>query len=247
MLRELDDDGYRIFLAKALAGTSGPDALKAVSEMLIANQGLVVQKTLAVFLPDTLEAAKIITEAFSQETNARSRVMLLDEYARRSGAPQDDGSPSPIDVDSARAFFRKAVLEDADPVVRAEAVTLLGRRADPQDADLMATVAQKETQLQIRQAAIISLGSTGTQTSLPALQDLACNDGVMEVRATAVLAIAKVGADPAARDAALRILDQIAQNDSRDEVRSRALANANTLRLRTKAEAEERARASGGG
>jgi hypothetical protein len=239
MITELDDPGYRLLVTKALAGMKDPDALKASADLLANVHDLALQTTLVRFLPDGADTNTLLAQDYTTEQNPNVRGMLLREYAHRVGDPDINnatpGTPlSPMD-DSARQVFRQAALNDPDSSVRAEAVQIIGRRGDPQDMDFMAQIAQNEPNLQIRQAAIISYALTGQNQSLPVLGQLAqSQDSQVEVRASAVLAIARVaGQDPAARDQALQMLDSIAQNDGSDQIRSRAQHFASSLRSNT--------------
>ena len=236
MIGSLDDDGYKIFLAKALGGWNSPDALKATADLLASCHDIAVQTTLVRFLPDGPDATAMIATDFGNEPNPNVRAMLLREYARRTdpaGAPNDPNSTLP---DSVRALFQQAALNDPDPNVRAEAVSIIGRRADPRDMDLMQQIASGEANLQIRQSAIVAYATTGQAQALPFLDQLAtAQDNSLEVRASAVLAIARVGnAD------AIQMLDQIASTDPREEIRSRAQGFANGLRSRQNAAKEQR-------
>jgi hypothetical protein len=150
--------------------------------------------------------------------------MLLREYARRMGQanPNDPTSAASMDL------FRQAALNDTDPNVRAEAVAIIGRRADPSDMSLMQQIATGDGNLQIRQSAIVAYATTGGDASLGFLQGLVTQpDSSVEISASAVLAIARVGTPNA-----VQVLDQIASSDTRDQIRSRATSFANGLRAR---------------
>jgi hypothetical protein len=244
MLLELDDDGYKILLAKALGGLTDPEALRASADVLTGVKDIAIQTTLVRFLSETPDAAQVVAQAFTKEENPNVRAMFLREYARRIGEP-DLGDPEarrtgPVDRDAGRDLFRKAALEDADPTVRAEAVSIIGRRADARDVDLMADIVKHETNLQIRQSAIVAYATTANEMGLPMLEDLARREESLEIRASAVLAIARVGTDRA-----IALLEQIAQSDSREEIRTRAQGFAQGLRARAQAEREELTRPKG--
>jgi HEAT repeat protein len=148
--------------------------------------------------------------------------MLLREYSRRVGEGDDAG----------RELFRRVAVEDQDPNVRAEAITLIGRRGDQRDAELLERICQNEEQLPIRQRAIVSYAETGKDRSLPYLEGLARDTAqALPIRASAVLAIGRVGGDQA-----LRALDTLAQTDPDQEIRTRAQRLAASLRTRAQAE-----------
>ncbi len=220
IILNVDDDGYKILLAKALGGMSDPDAIAAVKDLLKNCDDIAVKTTLVRFLADGTGAAGLIAQDFADEQNPSVRAMLLREYARR--LPQGSSDPTTTQL------FRDAATGDPDPNVRAEAVSIIGRRADPNDMGLMQQIASTESNLQIRQSAIVALATTGGNNSLGFLQGLVTQpDQSLEVSASAVLAIARVGTP-----AAVQILDQIASTDTRDQIRSRATTFANGLRAR---------------
>lgn len=222
MLLELDQRANQLFMAKALAGIEGPDALKAVEEVLGRTKDVALQTTLVRFLPDSPEAAASVARAFGREDNPNLRGMLLREYARRLGQGDESG----------RELFTRAALEDQDPNVRAEAVTLIGRRGDPRDQALMEQIINQEQNLPIRQRAIVSYAETGKDGSLPFLENLARDPGAsLPIRASAVLAIGRVGGDRA-----IQSLDLMAQTDPDQEIRLRAQRLAASLRARQQAE-----------
>ncbi|RMG11053.1 MAG: hypothetical protein D6731_16370 [Planctomycetota bacterium] len=218
MILGLDARQYRIFLGKALAGMEGPDALSAVAEVLGQVKDVALQTTLARFLPETPDAAATLASAIQGEQSGNLRTMLLREYNRRVG-PND---PSGADL------LRRLALEDPDPNVRAEAVTILGRRGDPSDQTMMEQIISQEKNLSIRQRAIVSYAETGRTQALPFLEQLARNpDTSLPVRASAVLAIGRVGGPQA-----IQSLDLIAQTDPSQEIRTRANRLAQSLRRR---------------
>lgn len=222
MLLELDQRANQLFMAKALAGMEGAEALKAVEDVLGRTKDVALQTTLVRFLPDSPEAAASVARAFGREENPNLRGMLLREYARRLGEGDDAG----------REVFTRAALEDSDPNVRAEAVTLIGRRGDPRDQALMEQIINQEQNLPIRQRAIVSYAETGKDSSLPFLENLARDPNAsLPIRASAVLAIGRVGGDRA-----IQTLDLMAQTDPDQEIRLRAQRLAASLRARQQAE-----------
>lgn len=233
MISDLDDPGYKLLLAKTLAGMKDPEALKAAADLMSSCGDMSLQTTLAHWLPPGAESNAILAQDFSNEQNPATRAMLLREYAQRIGSP-DINNPSPgaaMDP-AAQALFRQAATNDPDPSVRSEAVQIIGRRGDPSDMELMAEIAQKESNLQIRQSAIIAYALTGQGQAVGTLSSIATSqDSQVEVRASAVLALARVGGQSAdSRDAVLQTLDQIAQNDPSDQIRSRAQHFAQSIR-----------------
>lgn len=222
MLLGLDGRAQQIFLAKALAGFEGPEALAAVEEVLGRTKDVALQTTLVRYLPDSPEAADSVARAFGREENPNLRSMLLREYARRLGEGDERG----------REVFARAALEDGDPNVRAEAVTLIGRRGDARDQALMEQIINQEQNLPIRQRAIVSYAETGRERSLGFLEGLARDpQASLPIRASAVLAIGRVGGDRA-----IGSLDQLAQSDPDQEIRLRAQRLAASLRARQQAE-----------
>ncbi|MCO5168991.1 MAG: HEAT repeat domain-containing protein [Planctomycetes bacterium] len=224
MLLELDGRAQQIFLAKALAGFDGPEALAAVEDVLGRTKDVALQTTLVRYMPDSPEAADSVARAFGREENPNLRSMLLREYARRLGEGDERG----------REVFARAALQDGDPNVRAEAVTLIGRRGDPRDQALMEQIINQEQNLPIRQRAIVSYAETGKEQSLNFLEGLARDpQASLPIRASAVLAIGRVGGDRA-----IGSLDQLAQSDPDQEIRLRAQRLAASLRARQQAERE---------
>jgi hypothetical protein len=218
MLLGLSNRQYRIFLGKGLAGIEGPDALAAVSAILGEVKDVALQTTLVRFLPANPNSARTIGEAISHEENGNLRCMLLREYHRRL-APGDEAG---------RDIFREAALNDADDNVRAEAVTIIGRRGDARDQGLMEQIITAEKNLSIRQRAIVSYAETGKEGSLPFLENLVRQPNTaLPVRASAVLAIGRVGGD-----SAIQTLDVIAQTDQSQEIRVRAERLVQSLRRR---------------
>lgn len=222
MLLELDHRANQLFMAKALAGMEGPEALGAVEKVLGQVKDVALQTTLVRFLPDSPKSAATVARAFEREENANLRSMLLREYARRLGEGDDSG----------RELFARAALEDKDPNVRAEAVTLIGRRGDPRDQALMEQIIRDEQNLPIRQRAIVSYAETGKEQSLPFLENLARDPNAsLPIRASAVLAIGRIGGERA-----IQSLDLMAQTDPDQEIRLRAQRLAASLRARQQAE-----------
>jgi hypothetical protein len=222
MLLELDQRAQQLFVAKALAGIDSPEALKAVEDALLKTKDVALQTTLVRFLPETSEAAATLARAFGNEGNPNLRGMLLREYARRLA----DGD------DSGREMFNRAALQDPDPNVRAEAVTLIGRRGDARDQALMEEIITKEQNLPIRQRAIVSYAETGKEQSLGFLENLARDPSAsLPIRASAVLAMGRVGGDRA-----IQSLDLLAQSDPDQDIRLRAQRMAASLRARQQAE-----------
>jgi hypothetical protein len=218
MLLGLDNRQFRIFLGKGLAGIGGPDALAAVSAILGEVKDVALQTTLVRFLPPDPDSARTIGEAIAHEENGNLRCMLLREYHRRL-APTDE---------SGRDIFREAALNDADANVRAEAVTIIGRRGDARDQALMEQIIAGEQNLSIRQRAIVSYAETGGEGSLVFLENLVRQPNTaLPVRASAVLAIGRVGGDQA-----IQTLDLIAQTDQSPEIKVRAERLVQSLRRR---------------
>lgn len=228
MILGLDNRAHQIFLSKGLAGIQGPEALGAVQKILGQNKDVAIQTTLVRFLPESPESTALMASAFQGEPNPHLRTMLMRELSAREQGK--DGSTS---------LFRNAATGDADPNVRAEAVSILGRMGDPANAPLMEQIARDEqTPLQIRQRAIVSYAETAGEGSLRYLEDLARNQQAgVPVRASAVLAIGRVGGD-----GAIRSLETIAATDPDQEIRSRAQRLAASLRARQQADAQGPAR-----
>jgi len=216
MLMGLDHRQYRLFLGKALAGIEGPEALAAVQAVLGQLKDVSLQTTMIRHLPQTPDAADLVGQAMKGEQDANLRAMLLREYHQRVGDDPTRGAE----------VFRDAALSDPDPNVRAEAVTILGRRGDPSDQALLEEIISKEDNLSIRQRAIVALGETAKEGALTFLEDLSRDPNAsLNVRASAVLAIGKVGGEQA-----IRSLDLLAQTDPSPEIRTRANRLAQSLR-----------------
>jgi HEAT repeat protein len=230
MLKGVDQRAHQIFLAKALAGMEGSEAVSAVEQALASVKDVSVQTTLVRHLPDTPEAASAVGRAVRGEENPNLRGMLMREYSRRSPATDEEG----------RAIFRQMALEDPDPNVRQEAITLIGHRGDERDADLLEQMARNEPQLPIRQRALVALSETAKGRSLPLLENLARDaTQTLPVRASAVLGLGRVATLERGRpagDDAIRALDQIGQSDPDQEIRTRATRLAANLRTAAAAE-----------
>lgn len=230
MLKGVDQRAHQIFLAKALAGMEGSEAVSAVEQALASVKDVSVQTTLVRHLPETPEAASAVGRAVRGEENPNLRGMLMREYSRRSPASDEEG----------RAIFRQMALEDPDPNVRQEAITLIGHRGDERDAELLEQMCRNEPQLPIRQRALVALSETAKGRSLPYLENLARDaTQTLPVRASAVLGLGRVATLERGRpagDDAIRALDQIGQTDPDQEIRTRATRLAANLRTAAAAE-----------
>lgn len=212
----LEHQQFRLFLGKALAGIPGPEALGAVGALLGQFKDVPLQTTLVRYLPQTPESADLLATALQGEEDANLRCMLIKEYSDRLGGDLTRGSE----------LFRQAATGDPNPNVRAEAVTILGRRGDPADQQLLEQIARNEPILAIRQRAIEAYGQTGKEAALPYLEQLTRDPSSSQnVAASAVLAIGKVGGDQA-----LATLDLLAQTHHDEEIRRRANRLAQSLR-----------------
>lgn len=228
MLLGLDNRAQQIFLAKGLAGIPGAEALDAVSKILGQNKDVAIQTTLIRFLPADPSSSEMVARAFQGEQNPHLRTMLMRELSARE---QEGGH-------GAAELFRQAALQDPDPNVRAEAVSIIGRRGDAGDAAVMEQLARSEQNQQIRQRAIVSYAETAGQGSLRYLEDLARDPQAgLPIRASAVLAIGRVGGD-----GAIRSLETIAATDPDQEIRTRAQRLSASLRARQQSEAQGPAR-----
>jgi hypothetical protein len=217
MILGLNNRAHQIFLAKALAGMDGDAAREAVSAILGQNKDVALQTTLVRFLPEGEGSLPLLEAAYTSEENPNLRTMLLREVARRGGEDAE-----------ATALFRQAAANDGDVNVRAEAVTILGRRGDAADQSLMEDIIRNEQNLQIRQRAIVAYAETGGESSLSYLEELARDPQQgLHVRASAVLAIGRVGGDQA-----ISALDMLGQSDPDQEIRTRATRLAHSLRAR---------------
>ncbi len=226
MLLGLDHRQYRLFLGKALAGIEGPDALAAVGNILGQVKDVSLQTTMVRYLPQTAEAADLVGAAFQGEEDANLRTLLMREYAQRLGDDLSRGGD----------MFRDTAQNDPDPNVRAEAVTILGKRGDPADQQLLEGIITSESNLAIRQRAIDSYGATAKEAGLPFLESILRDpDSSRNVRASAVLAIGKAGGDQA-----LATLDVVAQTDPDPEIRRRADNMARSLRRAKEQNPEDR-------
>lgn len=233
MVLALDNRAHQIFLSRGLAGIPGPEAADAVEKILAQNKDVAIQTTLVRFLPEGAEASGLIGRAFANEQNPHLRTMLLRELSARDQPPEGQAvtGPSP-------ELFRQAALQDGDPNVRAEAVSIIGRRGSPDDAAIMEQLAKTEQNVQIRQRAIVAFAETSGQGSLRYLEDLARDPSAgIPVRASAVLAIGRVGDKPEARDPVVRALDTIAATDPDQDIRVRAQRTAASLRARSQQDA----------
>ena len=213
MLVGLGNRHQRIFLGKALAGIEGPEARQAVGQILGEVKDMSIQLSLTRSLPESQESADLLASAFGAEGDANLRSMLMREYNRRL-APEDAGE-----------LFREAA-KDKDPRVRAEAISILGRRGREEDFSLLEDVVHNEQDVNIRKRAIQSYAQTGKGRSLPVLESLV-NDpkNSLGVRASAVLGISLVGGEQA-----ILVLDQVGATDPDPQIRQRATVAANNLR-----------------
>jgi HEAT repeat protein len=213
MLIELRNRHQQIFLGKALAGIDGPEAAEAVVEVLGTVKDMSIQLSVTRSLPESPDSAGLLSKAFGSEEDPNLRSMLMREYNRRL-ATDDPGE-----------LFRDAA-KDPDDRVRAEAVSILGRRRRPEDAVLLEEIIRDEQNVNIRKRAIVSYAQTGGQTSLGYLDSLVRDTGsAVDVRASAVLGISLVGGQEA-----ISILDQVATSDPDSNIKTRANRAANNLR-----------------
>jgi HEAT repeat protein len=84
---------------------------------------------------------------------------------------------TPDDSALLRQIAREGALSGADPSVRAAAVTMLGRLPSVENLNLLAELAKRGEDLDIRAQALVSLGATGLELASPVLRDaLAARD-----------------------------------------------------------------------
>ncbi|MBL4849697.1 MAG: HEAT repeat domain-containing protein [Planctomycetes bacterium] len=213
MLVELRNRHQQIFLGKALAGIEGPEAADAVVEVLGLVKDMSIQLSVTRSLPETPDSAGLLQRAFGSEEDPNLRSMLMREYNRRLS--NDD--PGDLFRDAAR---------DPDQRVRAEAVSILGRRRRPEDATLLEEIIRDEENVNIRKRAIVSYAQTGGKNSLGYLDTILRDPGsAVDVRASAVLGISLVGGQEA-----IGILEQVAAGDPDQNIKTRATRAANNLR-----------------
>jgi len=213
MLVELRNRHQQIFLGKALAGIEGPEAAAAVVEVLGTVKDMSIQLSVTRSLPESPDSASLLSKAFGSEEDPNLRSMLMREYNRR------------LETDDPGELFRDAA-KDPDDRVRAEAVSILGRRRRPEDAILLEEIIRDEKNVNIRKRAIVSYAQTGGKTSLGYLDSLVRDTGsAVDVRASAVLGISLVGGQEA-----ISILDQVATSDPDSNIKTRANRAANNLR-----------------
>ena len=218
MVLGLNNRAHQIFLAKGMAGIPGPEAVAAVRDMLGQTNDVALQTTLVRFLPEGDDAAGLVRDAFSEQTNPTARTMLLREYSRRT--MDDDQADTTV--------LREAALGDSNANVRSEAISILGRRGNPEDAALMERIVREEKNLQLRQRAVVAYGETGGQGTLDTLEGFMRDPNTpVRLKASTVLAISRVGGDRA-----ISSLDLIAQSDPSQDIRTRAQKLANSLRAR---------------
>ena len=218
MVLGLNNRAHQIFLAKGLAGIEGPEAVAAVRDLLGETNDVALQTTLVRFLPETGDAAGLVRDAFAEQTNPTARTMLLREYSRRTA----DDSEADTQV------LRDAALSDSNANVRSEAISILGRRGSAEDAALMEKIVREESNLQLRQRAVVAYGETGGQGTLDTLEGFMRDpETPVRLKASTVLAISRVGGDRA-----ISSLDLIAQSDPSPDIRDRAQKLANSLRAR---------------
>ena len=218
MVLGLNNRAHQIFLAKGMAGIPGPETVAAVRDMLGQTNDVALQTTLVRFLPEGDDAAGLVRDAFSEQTNPTARTMLLREYSRRT-----------MDNDQAdTTVLREAALGDSNANVRSEAISILGRRGNPEDAALMEQIVREEKNLQLRQRAVVAYGETGGEGTLDTLDGFMRDPNTpVRLKASTVLAISRVGGDRA-----ISSLDLIAQSDPSQDIRTRAQKLANSLRAR---------------
>ncbi len=213
MLVELRNRHQQIFLGKALAGIEGPEAAAAVVEVLGTVKDMSIQLSVTRSLPESPDSGSLLSKAFGSEEDPNLRSMLMREYNRR------------LETNDPGELFRDAA-KDPDDRVRAEAVSILGRRRRPEDAILLEEIIRDEKNVNIRKRAIVSYAQTGGRTSLGYLDSLVRDTGsAVDVRASAVLGISLVGGQEA-----ISILDQVATSDPDSNIKTRANRAANNLR-----------------
>lgn len=218
MVLGLNNRAHQIFLAKGMAGIPGPETVAAVRDMLGQTNDVALQTTLVRFLPEGDDAAGVVRDAFSEQTNPTARTMLLREYSRRT--MDDDQADTTV--------LRDAALRDSNANVRSEAISILGRRGNPEDAALMEQIVREEKNLQLRQRAVVAYGETGGEGTLDTLDGFMRDPNTpVRLKASTVLAISRVGGDRA-----ISSLDLIAQSDPSQDIRTRAQKLANSLRAR---------------
>jgi hypothetical protein len=206
--------GVQVFLAKTLGGLASKDDADALQDALWGCSDLGTSLSLVRSLPASRLSLQLVGETFKNEKSATQRSVLIREYGRRLG-PKDDA-----------ALLGEAAEKDSEARVRAEATTILGRRNNPRDFPLLSRVANKDKDLSVRLRATVAAAEVGGDKALGLLEGCS-KDPSVRVRATAVLALGRVGS-PAAET----LLRTICDKDPNPEVRTRASRLLAALRAR---------------
>ncbi len=192
----------QLFLARALAGFPSGPGLEHLAVLLLPEAPLVL--SLARYLPEAdPKSLALLKRAFPLQAEANCKTVLLREIAKLIG-PKGDAT-----------FLREVAKdEEAEKELRAEAVTSLGRRGDPRDFETLAALCRKSDPM-LRYRAIMGAANSDKVKALPLLRELR-KDPEVRLRAGIVLALGQIGSE------ALPTLEEIAQDDPEEAIRTRA-------------------------
>lgn len=190
----------RVFLAKTLAGL----ALGRPQEVVLTLPETALVVSLARSLPKGPKSLALLQRAFPRQPETSCKTVLLREIGSRVG-PKDD------------AGFLRTVAADTKAArgLRAEAITILGRRENPADFETLAPLCKKGEAV-LRYRAIVAAASSGGAKALPLLKELR-QDEEIRLRAAVVLALGMIGTKEARG-----VIEEIAKDDPSEAVRQRA-------------------------
>ena len=199
----------RHFLARALGGFPPGPEQEAV--LVLPEVSLVL--TLARHLPEgDPKSLALLKRAYPRQAETNCKATLLREIAKAIG-PKGDAT-----------FLHGVALDGkAARQLRAEAITTLGRREDPQDFETLAALCKKSEPV-LRYRAIVAAASSDGAKALPLLLGLR-QDPEVRLRASVVLALGRIGSS-----GAIQALEGIAQDDPEQAVRARAQRLLSTLK-----------------
>lgn len=203
----------RLFLARVLATSPAEGARAAIHEVLRTTSAPAVAVVIARSVPATPASTTVLVDAFDVAQFSATRCALLRELCTREGFER-------------RAFLAKVLTTETDPALLAEAVTSAATSGETGTLEAMRALYARVPDTPLRQRLLVVYAQLGGADAL-AFVDEVSKDAELAVRASAVLAIGRVGGERA-----LAILDRIAREDPAPEVRLRAERMAKSLRDR---------------
>ncbi len=219
LLDILDNRGFATdILLKALVGIGGEDVRDGLLTVFNGDADHRLQQDIIRALASWEgEIFPAFEQAFASAGDVRVQMEILRQMTERG------------EGDVGR-FLASAVNSDADRNVRLEAVRSLKRTRDPMAYDLLENLAISESEeLALRQQAIYAAAATDALRARSTLEDLAEDNDVLSIRASAIFALSEYYGEEA-----IPTLELLAANDADQEIRDRAARAIKVIKNRAK-------------